>query len=177
MADAKMTRSDQIISQLAGRANDAAVVEMGEIKRQVVVFRLSDNFFAFDGGGVKEIIPLVEMTPVPASPPHILGIINLRGEVEAVTDIRQFLGYDPKPPGKASRLVIAEVEEIRSGILVDSVIDVVNITESAIGDPASAVSDQLKGVVDGEFIYEGLTILLFDMKAIFSLLETGGKSE
>src|SRR5512135_1753784 len=105
--------------------------DIDERKVKVVIFSLSNGLYSFYGDNVKEILPYGNIFYVPGAPENILGVINVRGDIESVINIHRILGQpEPQKTGK-SRIVIAEAEGIRSGILLDSIEDVLDIPLSS----------------------------------------------
>ena len=103
---------------------------------QLVVFRLGAEEFGVDILSVREITRVVDITHVPRAPSFVKGVINLRGRIVAVVDLRGQFGLPPaeKPSGK-SKIVVAEVGDQTIGVLVDDVPEVVKIPLESI-EPA-----------------------------------------
>ncbi|HEY0392173.1 MAG TPA: chemotaxis protein CheW [Solirubrobacterales bacterium] len=109
--------------------------------------RVAAEHYALPVEQVLEVADLGEITPVPGSPTQIAGVRNLRGQVIPLIALASVLGLAGEEP---SRIVVAESAELRAGLLVDEVLDVVELP------PASeqVESDYLLGayLVDGELI-------------------------
>jgi purine-binding chemotaxis protein CheW len=116
---------------------------------QVCVFELSDRFFALSIFDVQEINELegAEITRVPTTPHFLRGVINLRGDIVPVVDVREVLSLPIKPPSRESRVMILNIKKVLLGILVDAIKEVTHI-EKRIIQPDS---DQI-GLSDGRFI-------------------------
>ncbi|MEE8321700.1 MAG: chemotaxis protein CheW [Gammaproteobacteria bacterium] len=104
----------------------------GDKLLQWVTFRLDDEVYGINVMQVQEVLRITEIAPVPGAPNFVMGIINLRGNVVTVIDTRKRFGLLPKEADDSTRIVIIEVEEQVIGILVDSVAEVVNLSESQI---------------------------------------------
>ena len=104
----------------------------GDELLQWVTFRLDDEVYGINVMQVQEVLRITEIAPVPGAPNFVMGIINLRGNVVTVIDTRKRFGLLPKEADDSTRIVIIEVEEQVIGILVDSVAEVVNLSESQI---------------------------------------------
>jgi purine-binding chemotaxis protein CheW len=104
---------------------------------------------------------------VPGSPDFILGVINIRGDIESVIAINKFLGLSEPGVTQSSRIAIASTEEMRSGVLVDSIEDVVDIPVSALKLPIATLDQSQKEFVAGEFTYNEKNITLLDIGKIF----------
>lgn len=101
---------------------------------QLVSFRMGNEEFGIDILNVKEIIRIVNITKVPNCPDFVEGIINLRGKVIPVIDLRTKLGMEKKECDKDTRIVVVVIDEKTVGFLVDAVSEVLriprNITEA-----------------------------------------------
>ena len=96
--------------------------------QQWVSFVLGDERYAVDVMRVKEVLKLVEITPVAGAPNFILGVINLRGSVVTVIDARCRFGLPQYEPDDASRIILVDKGLDVVGILVDRVGQVLNIS-------------------------------------------------
>jgi purine-binding chemotaxis protein CheW len=95
--------------------------------QQVVVFALESNEFGIGIAQVREIDRLVPITRVPRVPAHVEGIINLRGQLVPVVDLRTRLGMPHATPTKSARIIVAEIGSRSIGMIVDEVREVVRI--------------------------------------------------
>lgn len=94
---------------------------------QVVAFRLNDSLFATDIMKVREIMRMTPVTKLPAAPPFMLGVINVRGKITPVIDTRIKLGVESKEASEHSRLLLVERNGHPIGLLVDEVTEVLTI--------------------------------------------------
>lgn len=104
-----------------------------------VAFSLAGETYAFPVGAMLEILRVGAVTRVPDAPHPVRGIINLRGRVVPVVDLRVRLGLDAVPPGPASRILIAEARERAIGLLVDAVEQVVRLDANTFSPPPADV--------------------------------------
>src|SRR5690349_5055041 len=103
--------------------------EVHEETRQLVVFKLGDEEFGVDILQVREIERLGQgITRVPKSPDFVEGVINLRGEIVPIVDLRKRFGLVVRAIGHESRVVIVEVNENQIGMMVDQVVEVLRVT-------------------------------------------------
>lgn len=128
---------------------------------QLVAFSLAGEEYAVDILYVQEINRLLNITRVPKAPYYIEGVINLRGNVVPVIDLRKRFSLPPREITDRTRIIIIKIREITVGIIVDSVLEVLRIPSSAVEPPPG-----LTGAVDQEFLHgvgklnERLLILL-----------------
>lgn len=91
---------------------------------QLVVFALEDNRYALGISEVQEILRVSEITPVPEMPAHVEGVINLRGAVVPVLNLRLRLGLEKIPMDQHTRIILVESEKNLFGLIVDRVLEV-----------------------------------------------------
>jgi purine-binding chemotaxis protein CheW len=161
------TASDVVLERIGRRQEQAAVVNVEEETIKVVIFSLQGHFYGFYGESVKKLMPPQPVYYVPGSPDFIPGVINVRGQIESVLNITRFLGLPDAQKGGSSRIAVAEKNGIRSGILVDSVEDVVDIPMDSIKPPLGTLPTAIKEFMSGEFIYRDSLVILLDIGAIF----------
>jgi len=121
-----------------------------ETEVQMVAFMLDKEEFAINILQVREVLKMTQVTPLPQSAHFIEGVINLRGEVIPVIDLRKRFELDSGERGEQTRIIIVEIRESKVGLIVDSVTEVLRLSSAAIQPPPSRVAgtrtDYLKGV-------------------------------
>lgn len=113
----------------------------GEIL-QVVSFRLGGEEYGMDISQVQEIIRLVEITHVPRAPHFMEGVINLRGQLIPIVDLRTRFAMQRVAATKSTRIVVTEIGSRRVGLVVDSVSEVLNLPIENV----EAAPDMITGV-------------------------------
>ena len=117
---------------------------------QMVVFKLEKEEFAVDIQQVREVLKMSQVTPLPQSAHYIEGVINLRGEVIPVVDLRKRFELPLGERDGQTRIIIVEIQESNVGLIVDSVTEVLRFSSSAIQPPPARVAgtrtDLIKGV-------------------------------
>lgn len=154
--DALVAKSDMAVT----RSTSSGVLE--EIL-QLVTFTLGDEEYAVDILKVQEINRMKEITRVPNSPDYVEGVINLRGKVIPVVNLRKKFNLDDKGNDEQSRIMIMDIQGITMGLVVDSVSEVLRVPSSIV-EPAppmaSSISAEfLKGIAK----LEDRLIILLDM--------------
>ncbi len=99
---------------------------------QVVSFRVGEEEYTVDILRVQEIIRIPEMTRVPKTPSFLRGVINLRGQIIPVMELRNRLGMQSIPDTKETRIVVVEDSEKTVGLIVDAMSEVLRIPETAL---------------------------------------------
>ncbi len=140
-------------------------------EKQLVVFSLGREEFAVDVAQVREIIRMEEITRMPKSPPFVEGIINLRGQIIAVIDLAKRLNMNPSERTEADRIVVVETEDLKVGMIVDSVSEVMSVTEEEIEPPPTLASDAASPYILGVVKRDKRLIILLDLSRLLSLEE------
>jgi purine-binding chemotaxis protein CheW len=144
---------------------------------QLVSFKLRDEEFGVDILQVQEIIRMQEITNVPNAPQFVEGVINLRGRVIPVVDLRKRFSLEAKEHSKATRIVVVKIGQITVGLIVDEVSEVLRIPEDTVEPPPPIVagieSDYIKGV--GKL--EDRLLILLDLNKILSQEEEASLSQ
>ncbi len=160
-------KSDLILEEIMRRREKEQVVDVEEKKVKVVIFSLHDDFYAFYGEYIKEILPLITIYYVPGAAEFMPGVINVRGEIESVININMFLGIPESSNAPSRRIALAVTDGIRSGILVDAIEDVLDIPVNSIKPPLGSLSKSLKEFVAGEFTHKDRLVTILDISKIF----------
>jgi purine-binding chemotaxis protein CheW len=117
---------------------------------QMVAFKLEKEEFAVNIQQVREVLKMTQVTPLPQSAYFIEGVINLRGEVIPVVDLRKRFELDLEERGEQTRIIIVEIQDSKVGLIVDSVTEVLRLSSAAIQLPPSRIAgtrtDFIKGV-------------------------------
>jgi len=102
---------------------------------QLVVFRLTREWYGVEITKVKEVIKVGKITYLPSSPEHIAGIVNLRGNILSVTDLKTIFNLPYEEPTKKTRIIAIESGIFETGFLVDEVIESIEVPVSKV-EPA-----------------------------------------
>ena len=104
--------------------------------QQWVVFRLAKHEYALRLESVSEVLRMVAITPLPEAPPWLAGVINLRGRVITVTDLRVRLGLPAPDPGLNTPIIVVEADGRQLGLIADSVVEVLTHADEPDGLPS-----------------------------------------
>jgi purine-binding chemotaxis protein CheW len=134
----------------------------------LVEFGLADERYGIELSAVVEIHPLEQLTPVPCTPAFILGIINVRGRIVAVVDIKKFFDLPEKGITDLHRVIIVQHGEVELGILADYVIGTRIVPLDALQPAPATLSgirrDYLKGTTGERLVVLDVAQLLSDPK-------------
>ena len=138
---------------------------------QLVSFKLKQEEFGVNILQVQEIIRMQEITNVPNAPEFVEGVINLRGRVIPIVDLRKRFGLESKEHSSATRIIVVMIGDVQVGLIVDEVSEVLRISEDTVEPPPPIVagieSDYIKGV--GKL--EDRLLILLDLNKILSMEE------
>ena len=119
-------------------------------EEQLVVFTLANETYGVDISTVNEIIRMQEITEVPRTPDFVEGVINLRGRIVPVIDLRKRFNLETSEETQSSRIIVVELNDITVGMIVDSVSEVLRLpkenTEPTPPMVSGVDSAYLKGV-------------------------------
>ncbi len=157
--------SSRILTQRARRLarKPPATVDAGDCLA-LLVFTLGQERYAMEFRHIAEVVAVRGLTPVPCTPPHVRGIVNLRGRIIAVVDLKGFFGLAGGDSLGHRRLLILRSEAMEFALLVDTVVGVTEIARRTIQPPPPTLTeiraDYLRGVAEGQVaILDGARLL------------------
>ena len=118
---------------------------------EVVEFLLANERYGLESRLIREVYPLHEFTPLPGVPPFVLGLVNVRGRILSVIDIKRFFDLPRQGISDLNKVIIINDEKMEFGILADAIIGVRNIALSGIGPSLPTLTG-----IRGEFL-KGIT--------------------
>ncbi|HET8939985.1 MAG TPA: chemotaxis protein CheW [Polyangiales bacterium] len=144
---------------------------------QLLTFIVDGEEYGVDILRVQEIRSWSNPMPIPNTPHYIKGVINIRGDVVAIADLRERLGLPRLEYGPTTVIVVLRVKagthERVMGVIVDAMSDVTNVPQAAIKPPPSFPSTQEGGLAKGIATLENKMITILDVDLIF---EAGSSS-
>lgn len=150
------------------RRDDSSVSDNLE---RYLQFDLGEESYAIHLLSVKEVIPLPETTPLPNSPSFYIGIMNLRGQIISIIDLRKKLNISSKDKDIEEAVIIIEIGGVGIGVVVDSINKVLNISTISVSEVPEVSSQVNAKYIEG--VYQGdknLTILL-DLASVLNINE------
>ncbi|MCL1893113.1 MAG: chemotaxis protein CheW [Holophagaceae bacterium] len=106
----------------------------------IIAFQLGHEVFGLELQEVREIIMVGMITPVPRAPSFIQGVLNLRGEIIPVIDLRSRFGLEYQEPTDLSRIIVTPIGDVFTGLIVDAVTEVKNIDKKLLEPPPRVTS-------------------------------------
>lgn len=152
-------------------ASDADTTQNGELL-QLVSFVVEDEEFGVNILKVQEIIRPVDITRVPNAPEFVEGVINLRGGIIPVVDLRNRFGFPPRDQDDETRIIVVEMEDKVIGFITDAVREVIRINRDVIDPPPD-----LAVGIDAHYIQsvaklEDRLLILLDLDAVVTERES-----
>lgn len=147
-----------------------------EREHQLVVFRLDQEEYAVPIDLVREVVRVADITRVPHAPPHIRGVMNLRGRILPIVEIRSRLDLSPAELTPSSRVVVVEVSGRVIGLLVDAVGQVARVGERLIANPPEEVRNAAGEAVTGVARVANRLLVLLDLNRVLSAVQPSAPS-
>jgi purine-binding chemotaxis protein CheW len=139
--------------------------EAGEMLT-LVVLRLGADRYAVPITSVREILRVGRFTPVGTAPAFVLGVINLRGVILTVLDLRVFFGLETGPVGDDARILVAEGGGMAVGILVEQVEEIVDLPAARVKPPLSPAKGLVEDYVVGIAAHGEQMVVLIDLEKV-----------
>ena len=133
---------------------------------ELIAVRIADQAYAVDIMAVREIRGWTAATPLPHAPPHVLGMMNLRGAILPVIDLGARLGLGPGTPSASSVVVVAQIGDAQMGLVVDAVSDILTVTEGLIQPAPDVGSETSRAFVMGVMTTDTGIVSLLSLDAV-----------
>ena len=151
-------------------AQEPGKIESKENFMDMVVFRLSQETYGLESAFVREVYPLKDITELPCTPSFVLGIINVRGKILSVIDLKKFFKLPEKGLGDLNKIIIISNATMEFGILADSILGTRRIPHDTIQPSLPTVTgigaEYLKGVTSERVIVLDGEKILSDEKIV-----------
>lgn len=145
---------------------------------QVVVFRLGSEEYGIDIDHVREIIRRSEATPVPHAAKSVKGVINLRGKIIAIVDLRTRFGLPEAERSASERIIVMEVENHLVGVEVDAATEVLQLEADSVEPPPEVLSSEdMVGAVMGVAKIGDRLIVLLKLEQVLPLADVAKVGE
>ena len=147
--------------------NNNADGQTGELL-QLVGFRLGNEEYGIDILKVQEINRVAEITKIPQSPDFVEGVINLRGNVIPIIDLRKRFHMPERKHDRQTRIVVGEIEGQTVGLIVDAVSEVIRLSSNTIEPTPKIVSENQVDYIKGVGKLEDRLLMLLDIDKILT---------
>lgn len=136
----------------------------GEV--QLVVFKLGNEEYGVDITQVREIIKMKDITRIPNAPEFVEGVINLRGQITSVTDLRKRLGIGAHENNEQTRIIIVELDKSTIGMIVDSVSEVLRLNKEDVDSTPSMAANVDTKYIRGVGKLKDRLLILLDLNKV-----------
>lgn len=137
---------------------------------EVLEFRLAQERYALETQYVREVCPLKDVTPLPRTPPFLLGVVNLRGRILPVVDLKKFFDLPEQGLTDLHRIILVEGHDVEFGLLADATVGVRSIPadtlQSSLPTFTGIRSEYLKGVTAERLVVLDVGRILTDPRII-----------
>lgn len=136
----------------------------------VIEFSLSNERYAIETSFVKEVLPVKDLMPIPFTPPFVLGVINIRGQIFSVLDLKKILNLPEKEEAKNDKVIIVSNNDMEFGIIADKIDGVsfvkYNSLQTSLAALTNTQNDYLMGVTKDRLIVLDIEKILSDKKIV-----------
>lgn len=145
--------------------------------KQLVVFKLADEYYAVDIAAVKSIIKMQAITKLPHAPGFVEGVINLRGKVLPVIDLHKRFGLVDESTDQDGRIIVVGLAGTEVGMIVDGVSEVLTLSDDAM-EPLPAISITIDSAfITGIAKTDPRLVILLDLSRVLKAEEQGELQE
>lgn len=146
--------------------NEPTSLKVADERLQLVSFTVGGEEFGVDIRHVQEINRTLEITQIPETAEHIVGIVNLRGRVIPIIDLRVLFGMAQKDRDKHSRIVVMELDGKAAGFMVDGVREVLRIPRDVTEEPPAVVGSSCGEYITAIGKLDDRLLILLDVEKI-----------
>jgi purine-binding chemotaxis protein CheW len=138
-----------------------------EETRQLVIFRLAREWYGVEITKVKEVIKVGKITYLPSSPEYIAGIVNLRGNILSVTDLKTIFGLPHEEQTEKTRIIAVESGILETGLLVDEVVESIEVPVRKIEPSLLTIPAEGAKYIEGQCKVDDKLIALIRVEEVF----------
>jgi purine-binding chemotaxis protein CheW len=138
---------------------------------ELLTFIVGEEWYAVDIESVLELHSDLVITPVPSLPEHILGVVNIRGEITSVTDFRRILGK-PDAIDEEIPVIVVGDDETETALVVDGIGDIIEVPRGGLEPPLSVIDKQHIEYVEGSVESDGRLLAIVNLRKVLEPIET-----
>ena len=157
-------------SRAKALAQEPPEKEGSENSIQVVTFLLAFENYAIDSSYVREVYPLKELVPLPGTPPFVLGVTSVRGQILSVIDLKKFFDLPDKGLTDLNKVIVVRADFMEFGILADAILGTRSIPlveiQPSLATLTGIRSDYLRGVTKDRLVVLDASRIISDQRII-----------
>lgn len=167
-----LTAADErrILRQRAIALAQEPAREAAEAQLEIVTFLLADEQYAIEANFVREVYPLTDLVPLPCTPPFVVGVINVRGQILSVIDLKRFFDIPDRGASDLNKVIILHAQGLEVGILADVIVGTRSLPPAALQPPPPTLSgvraEYLKGITSEPLMVLDAPAILSDERLI-----------
>ena len=164
-------------------ASGRSVADIGDIKSQttahdvIAVVKLAGEYYGITAEQLREIVRMQEITEVPNAPAHVEGVINLRGRIVPVVDLRKRFTLSVGERNRDNRILVVDIGGHDIGVVVDAVTEVLRISSDSVEPPSAVITTADSVYLLGIVKLEGRLVILLDLEKVLTESEKNALSE
>jgi purine-binding chemotaxis protein CheW len=169
--------ADEILDRRAESLALEAIEEEASDRLSMLLFRIADEWYAVRVDNVREIFQEYQVTTVPCTPPFILGVTNVRGEILSVTDpaVLMTLGKIVGMEGMQPPAVVVTNTGVTTALVVDEIGDIIEVPHAAIEPPVSIIDRTQAEFVAGSVFVDGTMVGLVNVDRVLEPVGSQGR--
>jgi purine-binding chemotaxis protein CheW len=145
--------------------------ETNNDKLKFLTVKISANIFAIEVESIKDVLNMGKIVKVPLSPNHVMGLINIRGKIVLVIDIKPLLGIDGEYDLKKCMNIVLDHQDGAYSIIVDSVGSVINISRDEILENPESINENWQRFSKGIYTTQKELISIINIEEVLSQVE------
>jgi purine-binding chemotaxis protein CheW len=153
----------KLLARIPAREDAGAALE-------VIAFQLAGATYALESAYIREVLSLRDVTPMPGTPPFVVGVINVRGQIQTVIDLKQFLDLPTRALNEEQQVILLRASGMEVGVLADSVEGARRVAQAAIQTSLPALlgvtGQYVRGVTDEALIVLDAAKVLCDERLL-----------
>ena len=157
--------NDEPMTEMTAAGETEQDLIAAENTREFVTLEIGDQLFGVEVTSIHDVFQPQSITPVPLSPPEIVGVLNLRGRIVTAVDARKRIGMDADTDGSKPRMAVGVEKNSESyGLLVDAVDEVLRLSDAEFEENPRNLDPRLAAVSQGVYRLEGRLMMVMDVE-------------
>ncbi len=161
-----VAHEENLLHSVYYRSQKMETAAIETMNTEYAIFNVGDIACGVDINTVHEINRNLEITPVHLAPEYVRGVINLRGQIVTVIDLRKKFGMEPRALNNRMRVLVVHSEEENSGLLVDGVDDIASTLTDHVAQPPPHISSTLGKFLAGVYKRDNALVAILDVERI-----------